>query len=84
MACPTYRNDLKLIYGLHITKKKILVHSLKEKILAAMREGYENVIIPEGNFGDYEELPDALKQGIKYYMVEDFIEVVNILFDKDF
>lgn len=67
-----------------LTGKVLRIGGLKEKILAAMREGYENVIIPEGNFGDYEELPDALKQGLKYYMVEDFIEVVNILFDKDF
>mgnify|MGYP000571872264 FL=1 len=67
-----------------LTGKVLRIGGLKEKILAAMREGYEIVIIPEGNFGDYEELPDALKQGIKYYMVEDFIEVVNILFDKDF
>jgi len=67
-----------------LTGKVLRIGGLKEKILAAMREGFESVIIPQSNFGDYEELPDALKLGIKYYMVEDFIEVVNILFDKDF
>jgi ATP-dependent Lon protease len=62
--------------------KVLRIGGLKEKVLAAKREGIECVIIPEGNRGDLEELPAKLKDGVTFYLVEDFIEVVNILFNK--
>lgn len=56
------------------------IGGLKEKVLAAKREGIEHVIIPEGNRGDLDELAPALKEGINFHCVEDFSEVVKILF----
>jgi ATP-dependent Lon protease len=46
---------------------------LKEKVLAAKREGILEIIIPEGNRGDLEDLPESLKEGIKFHLVEEFM-----------
>lgn len=62
--------------------KVLRIGGLKEKVLAAKREGITTVIIPIGNRGDYEELPINLREGIEFHLVEDFKDVVNIVFDK--
>jgi ATP-dependent Lon protease len=67
-----------------LTGKVLRIGGLKEKVLAAKREGIMRIIIPEGNSGDWNELPEYLKESIEIHIVEDFIEVVNILFDKTF
>lgn len=66
-----------------LTGKVLRIGGLKEKILAAKREGIQTVLIPVGNRGDYDELTDNVKQGIEIHLVEDFIDVVNIVFDKN-
>jgi ATP-dependent Lon protease len=48
------------------------IGGLKEKVLAARREGITNVIIPEGNRGDLEELPATLREGLTFHTVEEF------------
>lgn len=45
------------------------IGGLKEKVLAARREGIKNVIIPEGNKSDWEELAEKVKEGIEIHMV---------------
>ena len=44
-----------------LTGKVLRIGGLKEKVLAAKREGIENIIIPHGNKSDWEELPEGLK-----------------------
>jgi len=41
-----------------LTGKVLRIGGLKEKLLAAKREGIVRIIIPEGNTGDWNELPD--------------------------
>jgi ATP-dependent Lon protease len=41
------------------------------------------VIIPEGNRGDFEGLPEVVKSGIKIHLVENFSDVVKIAFEQD-
>lgn len=56
------------------------IGGLKEKVLAARREGIENVIIPAGNASDWEELPEKVKEGVRVHMVREFEEVARVLF----
>ncbi|MBF0440773.1 MAG: endopeptidase La [Oligoflexales bacterium] len=60
---------------------KILpIGGLREKLLAAQREGIETVILPEKNKAQYEELPSSIKRKLKVYFVKEYPEVFDIVF----
>jgi len=57
------------------------VGGLKEKILAAHRAGITTIIAPAANRADIEEnVPNSVKQGIRFVYVEDVQEVLDELF----
>jgi ATP-dependent Lon protease len=66
-----------------LTGKVLRIGGLKEKVLAAKREGIEHIIVPEGNRGDYEELPESLKAGVQFYFAEEYKQVMKVAFDMD-
>lgn len=62
---------------------KILpIGGLKEKTLAALREGIEHVIVPERNRPNFEELPVFLKKRIKVTFASEYDEVFEIMFER--
>ena len=46
------------------------IGGLKEKSLAAHRSGITKILIPKGNVKDLDEIPDSVKESIKYVPVE--------------
>ncbi len=56
------------------------IGGLKEKTLAARRNKVRTLILPEGNRKDFEQLPDALRKGLKVHFVGSFPEVVGHCF----
>ncbi len=58
------------------------IGGLKEKSLGANRSGIKEIIIPFNNERDLNELPDYLKEKIKYHLVKEYKEVYKIMFDK--
>lgn len=65
---------------LTLTGRVLPIGGLKEKLLAAIRNGMERVIIPRGNEDDLEELDQDLKQALRLDFVETAEEVFTILF----
>ncbi|MCK4836860.1 MAG: endopeptidase La, partial [Candidatus Aminicenantes bacterium] len=57
--------------------KVLPVGGIKEKILAAKRSGIKNIIIPENNKKDLQELQKKYLDGIKFIFVKDIKEVVD-------
>ena len=53
------------------------IGGLKEKCIAALRSGINNVIIPKANEKELEEFPDYLKEKINFKIVENFDEVLE-------
>ena len=56
---------LLLYYGigeLSLTGKVLPVGGIKEKVLAARRSGADTVILPTGCKGDFEELPQYVRE----------------------
>jgi len=52
-------------------KGKVLpVGGIKEKILAASRAGIKEVILPEKNEKDLEELPPHIKKQLKFVFIK--------------
>jgi ATP-dependent Lon protease len=67
---------------LTLTGKVLAVGGVREKIVAARRSGIKEIILPEPNRRDYEELPDYLRKGLKVHFVKSFDEVASIVFKK--
>lgn len=53
------------------------IGGLKEKSLAALRYGIKTIVMPKANKPDYEELPDIVKEQIKFVFASDMYDVLN-------
>lgn len=65
---------------LTITGKVLPIGGVKEKTIAARRVGRKELIFPEENRKDYEELPDYIRKGIKAHFVNYFDEVLDVVY----
>lgn len=63
--------------------KVLAIGGLKEKVLAAKREGITNLIVPKTNKRDWTELPPYVRKGLHINFVEDYKDVYHIVFGKE-
>jgi ATP-dependent Lon protease len=56
------------------------IGGVKEKIIAAKRSDVKQVLLPKENQGDFEQLPDHIKEGITPHYVATFKEVLKVCF----
>src|SRR5690606_34058512 len=54
------------------------VGGIKEKVLAAHRAGIKEVILPERNLADTEDVPPSARDKVTFHAVEHMSEVLNI------
>jgi ATP-dependent Lon protease len=66
---------------LTLTGRALPIGGLKEKLLAAIRNGMERVILPRGNREDFKELDKDIKSSLKVDFVETASEAFAILFN---
>ena len=59
--------------------KVLRIGGLKEKVLAAYRQGIKKVIIPKENTPDIEDIPASVRKSIEFFPVEDFEEVIPLV-----
>ena len=59
------------------------IGGLKEKILAAHREGIKNIIIPKENQKNLKEIPRKILSNIKIYLVKNIQEVLKLSLTKN-
>jgi ATP-dependent Lon protease len=65
-------------------KGKVLpVGGIKEKLLAAYREGLREAIVPLDNQPDLKDLPKVLKSGMTIHLVETMEEVLKIALTRE-
>ncbi len=58
--------------------KVLAIGGLKEKSLAAFRQGIKTIIIPKDNQKDLEEIPEEIRKEIKFIPVSNVKEVFDI------
>jgi ATP-dependent Lon protease len=51
---------------------------VKQKVLAAHAAGLTDVILPERNRGDLDEVPEEVRKGLRFHLVSDVDEVLAI------
>ena len=58
------------------------VGGVKEKVLAAHRAGIKNIILPETNRNDLDEIPNKVKKAIQFHYVEKMINVLELALEQ--
>jgi ATP-dependent Lon protease len=74
------KKNIAMTGELSLTGRVMPIGGLKEKTIAAKRANVKNLIFPEKNRKDFEELPEHIKKGITPHFVESFEDVVKICF----
>ena len=67
-----------------LTGRVLPIGGLKEKSMAAYREGISTVIIPFGNLPDVSEIDDAVKNKVSFIPVKNVDEVLDIALTESF
>ncbi len=67
---------------LTLTGQVLPVGGIREKVIAARRANIKELILPQANKGDYEEIPDYIREGIQIHFAAQFSDVVPLLFNK--
>ncbi len=65
---------------LTLTGRVLPVGGIREKLIAAKRNGVKCVLLPAANQGDYSELPDYIKRGLQVHFVEHYRDVAALVF----
>ena len=60
--------------------KVLKIGGVKEKTMAASREGLKNLIFPAANRKDIERLPEYIKNGIEFHFVDEYIDLFKIVY----
>ncbi|MCL5040894.1 MAG: endopeptidase La [Gammaproteobacteria bacterium] len=74
------RKDLAMTGELTLSGHVLPVGGIREKVIAARRQKIHTLILPEANRGDYEELPDYLREGMQVHFANHFRQVAKQLF----
>ena len=70
--------NLAMTGELSLTGQVLPIGGLREKTVAAKRNKIKTIIIPKANERDLEDIPEHVKQGIKFIPVSDVHEVLEI------
>ncbi|RMZ79235.1 hypothetical protein DV737_g3496, partial [Chaetothyriales sp. CBS 132003] len=65
---------------LTVTGKVLRIGGLREKTVAARRAGCTRILFPKDNLGDWEELPENIKEGIQGHAVDWYSDVFDLVF----
>jgi ATP-dependent Lon protease len=63
-----------------LTGEVFPIGGVREKLIAARRAGIREILLPEDNQGEYEEVPEHIRRGLNIHFVSRFTDVVPLLF----
>ncbi len=76
------RQSVAMTGEVTIRGEVLAIGGLKEKTLAALKEGIKTVIVPEENKADLPELPDEVKNGLEIKLVKTVDEVLELALNR--
>lgn len=74
------QQNIAMTGELTLTGQVLPVGGIREKVIAARRQKISNLILPEANRGDYEELPEYLKEGLSVSFAKHYNDVFQVCF----
>lgn len=78
----TLKPNLAMTGELSLTGQVLPIGGLKEKTIAARRNGVKEIIIPKANVRDLDDIPEHVRKGISFYPVSRMEEVIELSFPK--
>jgi ATP-dependent Lon protease len=77
------RNDVAMTGEITLTGQVLPIGGLKEKSLAAQRAGIKQVIVPDRNQGDVEEISEREREGLEFAYVDDIKGALDVALEPD-
>jgi ATP-dependent Lon protease len=74
------RRDVAMTGEITLRGRVLPIGGLKEKVLGAHRAGIKHIIMPSDNDVDLEDVPEEVRQQLKFYPVSTLLEVLRIAF----
>lgn len=74
------KEKLAMTGEITLTGKVLPIGGLREKVIAARRVGVYELIVPKDNKGDFERLPDYIREGITIHYADYFEDVIKAAF----
>ena len=71
------RKDVAMTGEITLRGRVLPIGGLKEKALAAYRNGIFDIIIPEDNEKDEPDIPTEIREGIRFHKVNDMTQVLE-------
>ncbi|RKU39438.1 endopeptidase La [Candidatus Poribacteria bacterium] len=71
------RKDVSMTGEITLRGRVLPIGGLKEKALAAYRNGIFNIIIPSDNEKDEVDIPTEIREGIRFHKVDDMMQVLE-------
>ncbi|MBQ7476257.1 MAG: endopeptidase La [Selenomonadaceae bacterium] len=71
------RSDVAMTGEITLRGNVLPIGGLKEKVLAAYREGMRTIILPKENERDIEDIPESVREKLKFVPVEHMDEVLK-------
>ena len=72
------RSDTAMTGEISLRGRVMRVGGIKEKVIAASRFGVKQVILPEGNRPDWEDVPAEVRAKLKVHFVKQISEVLHL------
>ncbi len=72
------RSDTAMTGEISLRGRVMRVGGIKEKVIAASRFGVKQVILPEGNRPDWEDVPAEVRAKLKVHFVKQISEVLQL------
>ncbi len=71
------RSDVAMTGEITLRGNVLPIGGLKEKVLAAYREGMHTIILPKENARDIEDIPEVVREKLEFVPVENMDEVLK-------
>jgi len=78
----TARRDVAMTGEITLRGDVLPVGGVKEKVLAASRAGLTDVLLPSLNEKDIIELPDRVRQGMRFHFIQGIDEALRLAFEQ--
>ena len=73
-------NDVAMTGEITLKGNVLQIGGLKEKSIGGFNQGIKKIFIPIKNEKDLDEIPDDVKNNIKFIPIENYLEIYNDLF----
>ncbi|WP_294511027.1 endopeptidase La [uncultured Intestinimonas sp.] len=77
------RQDVAMTGEVTLRGRVLPIGGLREKTMAALRNGMKTVLIPADNVGDLEEIDQTVRAALKFVPVEQVDQVLSVVLEAD-